>query len=71
MYSITFIYIYFHLQIYLIDLLDRAERFGYWIGLNDITRSGDWVWDAEDDPGFIWSGGTVAQGGVPSPINAY
>ena len=55
----------------MIDLLDRAERFGYWIGLNDITQSGDWVWDAEDDPGFIWSGGTVAEGGIPSPINAY
>ena len=63
--------IYFQLQMYFINMLNRTERFGYWIGLNDITQSGDWVWDAEDDPGFTWSGGSVADGGRPSQTNVY
>ena len=62
---------WFNLQTYLTNTLVRSDDFAYWIGLNDLERDGDWVWDAEDDPGFTWSGGTVRQGGSPSPSNVY
>jgi hypothetical protein len=30
-----------------------------------------WVWEAGDDPGFTWSGGSVDDDGVSSPADAY
>ena len=69
-------YFLFHLfttiQAFAVAWFEELGDSTLYFGLNDRETRDTWVWEAGDDPGFIWSGGFYVGGdGVPIPADAF